>query len=458
MSSILETFYILFESDTAKLEKGVKETKHFTDDLNTSLKQTDLLSNQVGRGFLTIARHFRNLLFGYAGVAAVFSGIHTVIDYSVALDKSAKALRTNTTDLDAWQNAVKKSGGDVKGFQKTLEGLPTNKNFAALGIPVKRGQDLLALLPRIAEQFSKLDKDKSLAYGKILGFDEPTILLLQRGRREVDDFIKRQKELGTVTKENTEAATKFDLELQNTAQAVRALASDSNSALLPFFTKLLVYFQDFAISIRKHKGVIIGAFIGISTAFFTYMAPVIYKMLPAIAILAGVTAAIIAFALAFEDVYVYFHGGKSFTGYLIKELKELSAAFRESDFAKTIISWGDGFIAKIELIRDFIRKLIKDIEWLKNLLTPDLSGIEAFNAARNAVTIASDVPIVSQLQNKLYSQGGSTSNQRNTSVTVGDVTINTQATDPLGIVEAFNKNLGSHLNLTNGNFDDGVAV
>jgi hypothetical protein len=47
--SILETFYILFKSDTSNLKKGSEEALKTTKQLNQSLKETDNISGKFSR-------------------------------------------------------------------------------------------------------------------------------------------------------------------------------------------------------------------------------------------------------------------------------------------------------------------------------------------------------------------------------------------------------------------------
>lgn len=48
----------------------------------------------------------------------------------------------------------------------------------------------MGVLPELAESFEKLSKQESAALGQKLGLDQGTIMLLRRGRREVEDQIR----------------------------------------------------------------------------------------------------------------------------------------------------------------------------------------------------------------------------------------------------------------------------
>ncbi len=183
--SILETFYILFKSDTSDIKKGSDEALKTTKKLNESLKETDETSEKLGVKFFSIVESIAGLLTGFASLHAVISGFKNTVDYDIDLGKTSRALGVNVEQLDAWDYAVRQAGGTAEGFQNSLKNLAehfnTNPSVA------------LKFLPQLADVFSKISRFSAFKLGKSLGLDEATILLLQQGRREVEAVLKQQR-------------------------------------------------------------------------------------------------------------------------------------------------------------------------------------------------------------------------------------------------------------------------
>ena len=205
--SVLETLYILFKGDASQLKREEQDVRRENQKTEQSFKSLDKTSNQINNSFVTMGRSLAGLVAGLYSVSAVLGGFHNAVNYANSLGIASQALNVNAEALDVWGDAVRLTGGSAESFQASLRSLAEH-----LGTT---GNVALKILPQLADSFQRLGNFRAQQFGKMLGMNESTILLLQRGRREVDEVLKRQKELGVVTKNQIEVSRKFNYELGN---------------------------------------------------------------------------------------------------------------------------------------------------------------------------------------------------------------------------------------------------
>jgi hypothetical protein len=415
--SILDTLYILFKGDASQLKREEQDVRRENSKTEQSFKQLDKTSNQINESFVNMGRSLAGLVAGLYSVSAVLGGFRNAVDYANNLGIASSALNVNAEALDDWGNAVRLTGGDVNSFKSSLQSLAQH-----LGTT---GNVALKILPQLADSFHRLGNFRAMQFGKMLGLDESTILLLQRGRREVDEVLKRQKELGVVTKAQIEVSRKFNYELGNTGQAFRSLYLGVAETILPIFSKFLVVMQDVAIYFQSHTDFIVGALIAMGTAA---TGAAIYFGLLSLPILA-VVAAIGLFALAYDDIETFFKGGDSIIGRYATKWKH----------------WFD-------LIKQGFQEL-QDI-WGKITGSGALNVSANFNKGFDLLGQASSTPLNTLASNSVFNA----QNQNGNKIDIQSITINTQATDAEGIGTALVKNIHNYYAQANAQFDDGKVA
>lgn len=419
--SVLESFYILFKSNSSEFSKELKGVKNSVESLGRELVS-----------FLAVGASFH----------AVLSQFKSAVDYLIQLDQASRQLQVSTESLDAWGNAVRRTGGSLEGFQQSLKGLAGH-----LGSSTKTA---MAVLPQLADVFQRLGQTRSLIYGKQLGLDEHTILLLQTGRKEVELAIQRQKELGLVTKQDAEIARKFNFELQDFGHAVRSVFVSVGTEVLPILSKLLDFFITGALYIRKHADLIIGAFIAIGAAGLWMAAPLL--------ITTGIVFGLIAaFALLYEDIKYFIEGHESLTGKILAKWPAI----------------GKGVSFEINRIKQHVEFLIEVFKELWHIMglvgqgfgkvydffqgNPALSSL--LKAGQLTIQGASSSPLTAQTSNSILNQRSA---NREINVTTGAITIQTQSDDAYGIQNVLTNTLGQSLKLQldqlNNDVADGVYI
>lgn len=396
--SILDTFYILFESNADAVKKGADDAtaagKKLQEELNKTGGHGEEAANKIKHANEGVAASFHHVLEAademtkgvvekVAEIAAAFMallGVEKLVEnffeqahHTALLGEQARSLGVNVETLDAWGQAVKRVHGSSDGFIQSLMTLGTNlervdlgagarsrKFFEEMGInirgangAVKSGFDLL---PELNKKFQDYTPAKALALGRGIGLDEGTIRLLQLSTHEFDEIIKRTKELGVITKEDTEAAHHFNIAWLDVQQIMRSITIHADTAFLPMITKILHYVEEFILFMKEHADFAEGLAIGIGVALaivtrgFWLLNAALWAN-PYFLIALGIIALIVLFALLYDDIKNFAEGHNSLLGEMIKKWPLLGKAV-------------EGFISVLKMIKPVIDEISHFFDWV----------------------------------------------------------------------------------------------
>lgn len=433
--SVLSTLWLVFKGDNKDALAKASETEQANEKVQRSILATSKAGRHATNQFLAMGRSLAGLAVGAFSTASIVAGIKNAADYAQQLDLASRQLHVNVSDLDMWGNAVRRTGGDVKSFESSLTSLAQH-----LGVT---NQTALKLLPTLADAFQKIGVYRSQNYGKTLGLDQSTILLLQQGSREVNRLLERQKELGLVTKRDAEIARNFSWALQDTQHAFRGVWLEVASKLLPVFEKLTDYLLLPVASVfHEHSNLIIGGLIAIGVAAIGAAFAVGLLSLPIVALTASVGILIGLFAIGYDDVKGFFEGQDSLIGRALKQwdslidkvkkyLVTLDPSFNHlfgiDQFQGANPAFGDRYLPQNP----------DDLQLSKNMLN--------FAAGSNLNPLSSSTILAGQ-------------SSANSNVNIDTINVNTQATDADGIAGALQKSISDQLWHANSFVDDGVSA
>ena len=435
--SILETFYILFKSDTSDLKKGSEEATKSTKDLNNQLNSIDKSAEKIGKKFLGLASTFAGLIASFASIHGIISGISNTVSYDINLAKQSRIIGVNPEDLDVWSNAVAQAGGTSEGFQNSLKSLSEHFHTTA--------SVAMQALPQLADVFSHISRYAAFNYGKAIGLDEPTILLLQQGRREVESLLKQQRELGIVTKQDAEISFKYDQEIGRLSHSFRTLYNAIVIPLLPALTSFFQVLEKGLGFLTAHKDIVVGAFIGIGLSALGAAFAFGIITLQGILLAGAIILLIGLFALLYDDIKTYFNGGRSLIGEFINEFKKMG---------KIIDGIIDGWTEKF---LDFLSKfdLLKPIvDYIRNPENESFYSQNKYNKKGvDLLSFASHSSINNKVPNNVLN---SSAFNKNFTINSMPIEIITQATDAVGIATHIGLTLPDHINQASNYFADGI--
>ncbi len=387
--SLLDKFLILFETDSSeagddvdKLNKKLDETE---DSANDAVDSMDVAAESAG----DLGVSFSDAATKAAGFIGAFVAIESVIRTSVAVaqqtDKLGKLAETyglNIEQLDAWGAAVERNGGNAQEFQNAVVGMQTQldqiqfgggaeivKTLGMMGVSATNAngeiKSTFDILTELSGTMEGMSASKAASIGQVLGLDQGTILMLQQGKKSIQDLVEQQTLLGGATNESYKASADFNDSVDNMDRAFTGLWQTINAAILPIFTSLTDGISDLIMWFRDNKEFSVAFFTAIAAAITGVLFPAIMSLTaaaaPWLAIGAAVVGVSVAIAALVEDIYAFTQGQKSLTGdfvnWITEGLDEAKAMFNE------FISW---------------LKSMFDLDFIGERISDALSGVKDF--------------------------------------------------------------------------------
>ena len=461
--ALLDTFRILFEADTSKMNQGLTKAEQSTDDLVKSMKEAD---KQAGKSTESFRALTVKLLGWFAGAVTASKAVTGAIgraEQIMAISRTADALGLATEEVDAFGRAAESMGGDAQGARDSLTDMAESmgeamadvesgraKTFAALGISLKdaNGQAKNASqgMLELASAVEGMPRGEAVFRIKELGItDNRTVEMILKGRRALEDLLRTQQENSKVTKEAVENAKQFQDAMNATKMVVTGASDGFYQAILPALTAFVTWVGKAASWATENKDVVIGFFIGIAgiitamylPAMLSAAVATIAATWPLILMGAAIAGLAALFALAYDDVMNFIDGNDSLIGRVIPAA---IAAFKAlGDFVMGIwngitAAW-DAFVSKVMSGVDKVRNAGKAVAGFFGF-GDDGSGVAAGAAA---VSAAAGAPTNAMSSAAISNSVGGKSE---TNVSIGEVKVQTQATDAQGI----SKDIGGSLN------------
>ena len=253
------------------------------------------------------------------------------MDYSVsfvsnlggALKRFGGDTNAVINSLDSLNNALSeaKYGGGALIEASKKYGLSITKSNGAL-------MNAEELLSNLSNELNRFDKATRISIISMLGIDKSFLRAFNNGSNELNRLIKKQKELGLVTKEDLKLSNDFNIAWLDLKDSFRAATNIIARYLLPLITKLMEGLAKFINYLREHKFLVLGLFSGMLLAMtpligaFSKLALVSLKAFSPM--LAG-GLVIASIGLVLEDIIYYFKGWDSVTGDLVAKFPALKS-------------------------------------------------------------------------------------------------------------------------------------
>ena len=233
----LETLVYELTADTSKLIEAENKATNETKKLDKELEKVEDTSNTLGKSLLSMVGGFVGAVASGFALSTFVGAIASAKEYTIALENTSNQLGIARDELSAFHSVAEQNGGTVDEFNSSIINLNEKINelgnsadtmispaLNRFGVSLKDTNGVLKtsteLMPELADMFSQISKQESANIGKKLGLDNATIRMLQMGRAELDEQIKTQKELFSVTDEQVEIFQKFDKALAQNKQAI----------------------------------------------------------------------------------------------------------------------------------------------------------------------------------------------------------------------------------------------
>ncbi len=338
--------------------------------------------------------------------------------------------------------------------------------------------------------------------------DNRSVELLLKGRQEVERMLRVQKEQGVVTKESAERVRVYSEALAKLRQSAGVAASGIVDWILPAITWFIQKLDSVVTWMNRHDTFVKGFFIGLTTILTAMFLPAVVSataavwalIAPFLAVAAPIAAVVALFALLYDDVMNFLDGNDSLIGQISEKypivgetvkamaqavtaafdwVKEALAGAYDSvkifasgavnSFAVMGKSIGAIFQGVVGVVKsawtyisgvfDSVSSVISRIgKWLgfgsgddiqvtastvsKGVSDAEAKAAENMKAAQAQLDQAASSPMNSVTSNAI---SNASNTHTETNVQVGQVTVQTQATDAQGISQSIGGGLKDEL-------------
>jgi hypothetical protein len=320
----IETLTVGIDLDSANFSLACKKVgedlKRAAEEAKEAAEKIKEHGEKAGEFFNKLKEHAIEF-FGIMATAGAFIAFtERTIKSGTAMNHLSEETKMSIEDISLWQNAAVIAGGSAEGFSQSLKGMGESlvaiekglpraqraiKAFEAAGIHgLGKGKhvEITAMYDKIHEKFQGLSMAEAQTLGKRMQLDEATIRVLHKSGEEYDEFMKKAREAGIVTKEHAEQAEKAE-EAMNTFKITMQRASEVLiNNVIPYVTKLAEGLTHVVHWASDHSSVIKAALAGIAAVLIFMNIQTIIAIPAALAMWATELAGAIATQAAFWGV------------------------------------------------------------------------------------------------------------------------------------------------------------
>ena len=474
---LLDVLKFVIEADSGNAESDIGRVDRRAGDLEQSLNRVDETSRNTSMSLATMAKAAVGSFLSWQALSGAISSVTGQAGQINELGNAADRIGESVENVDAFGRAIESIGGDAGSAIQTMESLSatttamlrgldteSGKTFGFLGVSlkdaagnVKGTTDLMLELSDAVQGMSTADATFHL---NKLGIGDPkTIEAMIRGRSEMERLIGIQKQNGTVTKEQVESSRRFNESMGMLKTAVSAAGRSFVDGMMPYVQAGIDVLTRLVGWVKDNQVLVTGFFIAVGAAVAAYFLPpmiaaaaaVLVAIAPILLMAAAVGAIGVAFALAYEDVMTFLAGGESLIGKVFDKFPAFKAVvFGMVDAFKAVGSAiGEFFEAPLEnamKLFDWISEKLNALLGfgggiIKKLFGDDVDVTAAIQTGQSQMAAASASPLNSMTSNAI----SNTSNTRSAQLTIGEVTVNTQATDAEQVAGALGTELSEQL-------------
>lgn len=480
---------------TETAARGMDTAADSARDLGTNARQAGTAVQQAGergaRGFDGLLGVLGKVGLALGGLAAIQGTISDYVQSVAEIEKTSDMLGMSMEAWQGWAYAAQQAGLEAEDVRDRLMDLGDwmldlnvndsgpLKDFAektktsfkdAKGATVSMEEGLL----RLADAAQKMDRQTATSWLQQIGFDEKSTPLILKGRKAIEEYIRTGKEQALYSKRDAENARRMRQAWQGVVTAYKAVSGAVLRALGPAFDVLADKLTSLAAWVRENETslvIVLGAVASVITVALT---PALWGMATAAAAalwpFAPLILAALALGVALDDLWAFASGGNSVLENLLRRfgmtdesIERLRGSVRAAigffrDLWTAITGDGADSAAAFARIQEQIASVARAVSnfvrsigtWIDGLLpqwVKDLLAGDSKAPAKGGGNAAPAAPAYDGLAaaasggfggpfgagDMARPQSGPVTNNRNVTTSIGQITVQTQATDADGI-------------------------
>lgn len=268
--SVLDTFYLLFKSNSADTIKGNKEIEKTALKAGEATKKTNEESTKLGKAFTNAVEDATRALAAYVSYQGIKSGIIDAQEFNRTLSIQSKLWNANSNEVAGYGASVKAAGGSVQALVGWYDQI--YKQNAAVGAPTK---PLGKLLDQIHDQVKGLPAEqKQFIFDKYGIGDAGTRSLLSQSDAEYKKSIAAGLELASNTAKGSEAAERFGKSYDNLTTSLQKFWTTIDEYLLPALSGLFDALSKFFSYLANHDGAALAFFTALTAGAIAFTAAI----------------------------------------------------------------------------------------------------------------------------------------------------------------------------------------
>lgn len=480
---ILDTFYTILRADTEPLKKGMAESKRSTDEVIDNLKKTQTEADRTSKGLSQVARGALAWLTTLVSVGATVRGTLGRLDDANLLGQTSRSINSAVEDVDAFRRAVMDMGGSGEAAVSSLTnvfqamgravrdvGGTQAVAFQRLGIDLRNAdgsaRSATDAILDIAGALEGVEQAQARVMLSELGISDPRVTeLILRGRDAVEASTRAHIENGVVTGEMAENAARLAGALARLRSSFDRIKMAFDFFLLPALETGVEWLQRLVDWVGRNQRTVTVFFAAVAgTVLAVYLpamaaaaAATIAATWPFIAIGAAIAAAAAAFALIYDDIMAFISGNDSMIGQIFSDYPMVESVVM--GVVNAFRAMYDMLAMVVGIAADFFK-----FAWAKQfeLIGAGLDKVRGFfgfgdsgvDVAQSIIAEANTSPLNAVTSNAI---SNSVANTSENNLTVGEITIQTQATDAAGIARDTRSELQEQLENMAFEFSSGVA-
>lgn len=480
---------------TAAAAGGMDAAADKARELGTNARQAGAAVQQAGergaQGFNGLLGVLGKVALALGGLAAIKGTISDYVQSVAEIEKTSDMLGMSMEAWQGWAYAAQQAGLEAEDVRDRLMDLGDwmldlnvndsgpLKDFAektktsfkdAKGATVSMEEGLL----RLADAAQKMDRQTATSWLQQIGFDEKSTPLILKGRKAIEEYIRTGKEQALYSKRDAENARRMRQAWQGVVTAYKAVSGAVLRALGPAFDVLADKLTSLAAWVRENETslvIVLGAVASVITVALT---PALWGMATAAAAalwpFAPLILAALALGVALDDLWAFASGGNSVLENLLRRfgmtdesIERLRGSVRAAigffrDLWTAITGDGADSAAAFARIQEQIASVARAVSnfirsigtWIDGLLpqwVKDLLAGDSKAPAKSGGNAAPAAPAYDGLAaaasggfggpfgagDMARPQSGPVTNNRNVTTSIGQITVQTQATDADGI-------------------------
>lgn len=270
MTTTLDSLVLEFGLDHRQFTRSQREVlddlRRFEDEAQKSGTRAEAGGKKVADTLGAIRRE----AIGVIGLMLGGRGIQEFVTHITNLDaqtsRLARTMNMSTRELSAWQGVSEQIGGSKEAITGTLQAMTQDMNrfmltgqgtlasvLRPLGISLFDNNKQLKTAAQLMLELADATKDmdparKSALLSMLPGFNQDSINLIMEGRRELENMLNTQRQLGGTTEWSAEQAKQYQKEIANLDRAATNFGRNMLMIVAPAITKAM---QDITRAMRE---------------------------------------------------------------------------------------------------------------------------------------------------------------------------------------------------------------